>query len=289
MIYSRRMWMLANMSVRLFVTTMNVGAQVIGTNARRAFSAFIAMAGLLVSAQALALPILFSNYGPGIGFDPLVGITVAGANFAGGGTDSANFFDTPVGAPVVLDAVEIPVTLIKGPNELIVALMSNAAGSRPDQQAGVPGSIIESWELSGAVPFSAAPIDVASTGHTLLQPDTRYWLALFAGHPDSLISWSTPSATDIFRASQRARLKRRFGVAQRVRSCGVSNFRCPHSRAQHCRITCNWVGRPCYPRRGEVWQNSSSPTHRRIFSVVAGIVEPIQYLSPAYLSSWRFL
>jgi hypothetical protein len=194
-----------------------------------AYRVFIAMVLVTMSAQAPALPIIFSNYGPGVGFDPNGGIFVSGETSTHLGSffgliDGAAYFDTPAGVPAILDAVEVPLSLIDGANEFVVAVMSNAAGSRADQQKGVPGSIIESWDLSGVLAFPpAASILIQSTAHPLLQAETRYWLALFAGQPNSMIGWSAPSASDIFRTSTRS--PRLSGHSDWYNTAGSAAFR----------------------------------------------------------------
>jgi hypothetical protein len=135
--------------------------------------------GTLVATHARA-SVIFSNLGPGdslaspgigIGFIPFTSTF----NYAG-------IAFTPAGQSYTLDSLALPLELISGPNVADIFLTSSAGG--------LPGSVLESFHLTGALTSGAnSLVTVGSTNHPLLSAGSQYWIVA-AGGPASFVTWA---------------------------------------------------------------------------------------------------
>ena len=143
----------------------------------------IAIVGVLASVTADAAradQIVFSNFGPGMTFNTVTGVTVSGSNVVGGQVVAQAF--TPSG-DFTFSSAQLAMGIIGGPNILQVVLMTSSGG--------FPGAILETITLSNAVaPFTSAGIVLAnSTLHPVLESGTQYWLVAFAPEADTNMGW----------------------------------------------------------------------------------------------------
>jgi hypothetical protein len=135
--------------------------------------------GTLVATHARA-SVIFSNLGPGdslaspgigIGFIPFTSTF----NYAG-------IAFTPAGQSYTLDSLELPLELISGPNVADIFVTSNAGG--------LPGSLLESFHLTGALTSGTnSLVTIDSTNHPLLSAGSQYWIVA-AGGPGSFVTWA---------------------------------------------------------------------------------------------------
>jgi hypothetical protein len=145
------------------------------SRARALFTALI----LLAATHARA-SIVFSNLGPGNSLtSPGIGIGfitfTSTFNYAG-----LEF--TPTGQSYTLDSIQLPLQLISGPNIADIFLTSNAGG--------LPGAILESFQISGALTSGGnSLVTIASTSHPLLSAGSQYWVVA-AGGPSSFVTWA---------------------------------------------------------------------------------------------------
>jgi hypothetical protein len=141
---------------------------------RRYGTAIAVLASLLCFSAAQGAPVvLFNTFGPGDTYQN--GGDGLGTVSPGHDHDLADQFQFSGAASYRLAAIELGATLWEGANILDVWLMSDVAG--------LPGTIIESFALTGAMgPFGviSPPVVATSVLHPLLVPNTPYWVALSA-------------------------------------------------------------------------------------------------------------
>jgi hypothetical protein len=95
------------------------------------------------------------------------------------------------------DKLELPMTfLFSGSSSVIVNLMSDAGGH--------PGTILESFAVSGAPLFPSSAIEtLTSTTHTPLKKGTKYWVVVAPAEEDTAVGWMMKSSARICRLNQR--------------------------------------------------------------------------------------
>lgn len=117
--------------------------------------------------------VLFNTFGPGDTYQN--GGVSFGTVAPGYDYDLGDQFQFSGPVSYRLAAIEVGATLFEGSNILDVWLMSDVGG--------LPGTIIESFTLTGAMgPFGVIqpPVVATSVLHPVLTPDTPYWIALSA-------------------------------------------------------------------------------------------------------------
>jgi PEP-CTERM motif len=137
---------------------------------------------LFIASEARADTVVFSNFGPGMTFNPNAGLTTSGSNIIFGAVTPAQAF-TP-SETVTFSSAQLAMGIINGPNILQVVLMTSSGG--------LPGNVIESITLTDAVlPFSPSGIVVANSAlHPVLTSGTQYWLVPFGPDPNNLMGWN---------------------------------------------------------------------------------------------------
>jgi hypothetical protein len=136
--------------------------------------------GLAAAAEARADAIVFSNFGPGMTFNTVTGITISGSNVVGGQVVAQAF--TP-SAGFTFSSAQLAMGILGGPNILQVVLMTSSGG--------FPGIILETITLTNAVaPFTSAGIVLANSDlHPVLNSGMQYWLVAFAPEDDTNMGW----------------------------------------------------------------------------------------------------
>lgn len=141
--------------------------------------ALLLMAGLLGGCCRQA----FNNFGPDQSYSLSGNWRVQGNAAAGRYEATANAFICPRSGH--LCRISLAVSFISGSNSLDVRLMTDA-GNRPD-------TILESWHFSEQMPPLGAqsfPLEADSVKRPTLQLNTRYWLAVLPGAPDTKAGWN---------------------------------------------------------------------------------------------------
>ena len=119
---------------------------------------------------------IYSNLGPGTGYDPSWGGTLGG--FVGANQGLAFQFSFAGPQSYLLDSVGLAVGWVTGENQLNVSVMTDAAG--------LPGAVLESFSFTDQLGSfgNANPLLVGtSIAHPLLTPGTNYWLVATAPDP----------------------------------------------------------------------------------------------------------
>jgi hypothetical protein len=135
---------------------------------------------LLLSATPARASIVFSNLGPGNSLrSPGIGIGfitfTSTFNYAG-------LAFTPTDQSYTLDSIQLPLQLISGPNIADIFLTSDVGG--------LPGSIIESFQIAGALTSGGnLLVTLISTSRPLLSAGSQYWVVA-AGGPSSFVTWA---------------------------------------------------------------------------------------------------
>lgn len=140
---------------------------------------------LFVAAGQAGATVIFSNFGPGLGYDPGLGGTLGG--FAWPNSAIANQFSFAGPQSYLLDSVELPVGWVTGANQVNVSVMTDAAGG--------PGAVLESFSFTnqmGQFGFVNPLLVGTSVVHPLLMPGTNYWLAASAPDP-TWAAWNKAS------------------------------------------------------------------------------------------------
>jgi hypothetical protein len=140
---------------------------------------------LVIAAGQAGASVIFSTFGPGLGYDPSVGGTLGG--FAWPNSAIANQFSFAGPQSYLLDSVELPVGWVTGDNQVNVSVMTDAAG--------LPGAVLESFSFTGQMGqfgFVNPLLVGTSVVHPLLTPGTNYWLAAFAPDP-TWAAWNKAS------------------------------------------------------------------------------------------------
>jgi hypothetical protein len=92
-------------------------------------------------------------------------------------------FTVPEGSNFVFTDAVVPLQLLAGANEVLVSLLSDAGG--------IPGSVIESIDVQGAIPTNAAGLVTATSAlNPTLTAGTSYWLVLSTPAANTLVFWS---------------------------------------------------------------------------------------------------
>jgi len=115
---------------------------------------------------------IYSNLGPGDTYDTLVH-GIMGPPW--GGISYAIPLSFTASGDLILEQVEVAVSLKEGDNQINVAIMTDVGN--------LPGAVIESWSLVGAMGlFGTNPPLVVATSvvQPALSPGTQYWLAVSA-------------------------------------------------------------------------------------------------------------
>src|SRR5271157_4612032 len=137
---------------------------------------------LLAGVGQVRADIIFSDLGPGDSYKGSFGYVV----------DSSDAVSTPFTPTVtsVLSEVELAMgTNFGGGNQVIVQLQNDNAGS--------PGSIIESYSISVLPTFGGSSSDHLSVAFSSLDPTltagTQYWLSVLPAVPSTLVNWNVNS------------------------------------------------------------------------------------------------
>jgi hypothetical protein len=129
----------------------------------------IALIALFCRTSAEASTIVFSNLGPGNSYNGSGAYVISGSTTIFGDLDQGSQFVPS--QTVTLDSIEAALTYDRGPNAMELWLMSD--------DAGVPGSILESFSFTNLPPFDSTSTALAvgtSASHPLLMAGTQYWV-----------------------------------------------------------------------------------------------------------------
>jgi hypothetical protein len=143
----------------------------------------------LVSSSAFADDVIFSNLGPGNSYNESSWLFFGPSNslFGGQQRSLAESFTTSDSAN--LTQVLLPLTYLSGTNSANIYLESNSNG--------LPGTILESWSVSGMSNGAAGTLeDLSSTG-LLLDANTTYWAVVAPGASDTVAGWLVNNTGDI--------------------------------------------------------------------------------------------
>ena len=151
---------------------------------RRVFKCLSALACVwLCGVNRAAGDVLFSNFGPGMAFNPSIGIIIVGVPTPLGTFQSVAEQFTPV-ATAFFKSAELPLYLNAGPG-VTVLLQADSNG--------VPGRILEQLYVT-AVPPTPTVITVRSFLRPQLRGGTPYWLTVVG--PGALAGWNLNSIGD---------------------------------------------------------------------------------------------
>jgi hypothetical protein len=142
------------------------------------------------AAAADATPVVvYSNFGPGKTFNPIVsaGWAINGFTNPQTGQQAISQRFTPSSNGRFLSA-EVVVLVIFGPPSMRVVLQADANG--------LPGQVLEDIPLQGLQQF-ATLITAASTVRPSLRMGTPYWLTVIAGDVGVIGGWNTNSIGDV--------------------------------------------------------------------------------------------
>lgn len=130
----------------------------------------------------------YNSFGPNFAHNPEVGCVFTGNSTPHGQTMACA---TPfqLSYPVYVDKIVLPLALIGGANSFQAALHAD--------QGGLPGTVLETWTLNGAMqpaaylptPIPSYLVFLNSTTIPLLQPNVQYWISIQAGGSDTWASW----------------------------------------------------------------------------------------------------
>jgi hypothetical protein len=137
---------------------------------------------LAVLAFPAEADIIFSNFGPGQTYEG-TSYTVQTSVYV-----AAPF--VPAGHDYTLSQIDLPLGRSGGLDSLTVELTADSSDS--------PGTILESWVLSGLGPFpnTDPPLSASSVLHPLLHQNTRYWLVALATDPSTIAAWNLNVTVD---------------------------------------------------------------------------------------------
>jgi len=137
---------------------------------------------LVAARETRADEIIFSNFGPGMTFNPNTSWNVSGIYYGGrvvaqSFTPSANF---------AFSNAKLPMGILYGPNILQVVLMTSSGPSQ------YPGLIIETVTITNAVPPIQLPgIIVANSAlHPMLNAGVQYWIVAYAPDDNTFMGWN---------------------------------------------------------------------------------------------------
>jgi hypothetical protein len=140
----------------------------------------IVLTSLIVLALAITSPsaraeVIFNNFGPGDTYDVTNGWEVSSDQLV------AMFFDTPGSSDYLFDGFDVTLFRMDGTDLFTVDLMTDAGG--------LPGSVIETFDISGTTDVPAIQ-SVASVLHPTLNKGDRYWLVVSPGDATTVGGWS---------------------------------------------------------------------------------------------------
>jgi hypothetical protein len=155
-----------------------------------AISAVLVVALVLISAPSNATIItMFDNFDVGDSYNGAGGVNAhwvvdyLSLGLGDSDQDVAMAF-TAAGAGYSIVTIELALGLNSGANELDISVHEDAGG--------LPGTVLETWHLTGAIPaFGGVNPPVAVNSSTLsLTAGTQYWVSISATGPnESTISW----------------------------------------------------------------------------------------------------
>jgi hypothetical protein len=150
------------------------------TTAVHGMAFVVLMVGL--SGQARAGTV-FSNLGPGDSYQMNEGVGIYSLT----SSQSIGYPFTPAGTFTFLEA-ELALSLLGGPNSVIVQLRTD--------NAGLPGSILESFTINGQMPpfgaFGSDHLVVAnSVLHSKLDAGIQYWITAIPGTTSVDAAWNS--------------------------------------------------------------------------------------------------
>jgi hypothetical protein len=135
-----------------------------------------------VAGQAKA-GIIYTNLGPGGAFNS------SGDRSIGGGEVIAMQFTVPAGPNYKFTSAIAALGLLEGTNEILMSLET-------DSGARVPGVILESIDIKGAMGPSGSLVAANSVLNPLLLAGTPYWLVVSAPASGTIAFWNFNSTGD---------------------------------------------------------------------------------------------
>ncbi|MCE5325711.1 MAG: PEP-CTERM sorting domain-containing protein [Planctomycetaceae bacterium] len=146
----------------------------------RLVACILAVAVSSVSAFG-ATQVIYSSFGPGDSFSNDGAAGIGGTASFRGFQSVANAF-TVSGGDFQLGKIEVATVWDSGTNSLVVSVAAD--------NAGIPGTTIESFSLSGLMTGEPGSIvSMTSTLHPLLSNGSSYWVVLEAGAEDASAAW----------------------------------------------------------------------------------------------------
>jgi PEP-CTERM motif len=145
----------------------------------------VALAPLLTGAAGPArADVIFSNFGPDDSFNHGQARGVVGPMVPIGNPRSTAMPFTPE-FTAFFDMAELPLALVfLSPNLVTVQVRANDPTG-----GGIPGAILEEFQLTNLPVVSPQIFQVVSTLHPLLEAEETYWLAAIAGTPTTWGAW----------------------------------------------------------------------------------------------------
>ncbi len=151
-----------------------------------AATAILLLVPTLANAQSYTM---FDNFDTGDAYDPNAGAGIHWINdylslgLGASDQDYAQAF-TASGSGYNILSIELALSRYSGENEVDISLLADAAG--------LPGAVLQTWHLSGALPVfpsNNAPVAVSTTS-LVLTDGVQYWVAVSTPGPlDSEIIW----------------------------------------------------------------------------------------------------
>jgi hypothetical protein len=132
--------------------------------------------GGVAARPARADTVIYSNFGPGNGYDPNSYFMVNSSQYLG------FEFTTPKGASQRVTEIEIAAALTAQPNFITLSLVAD--------DNGTPGFGIQDYPLSDALPpLPGSVITFTASTEPVLAPDTRYWIVVTMQGFDAESEW----------------------------------------------------------------------------------------------------
>ena len=143
---------------------------------------------LLLAAATASAETIFSQFGPSPYFQAGTGLGVNGSDVDPScltpgvvcEQDAASQFQPLITSP--LASIDIALLWLSGTDSFIVDLAAD--------NAGLPGSVLESFTVTGIPSGGGTIITLDSTLHPLLSSGAQYWLEVFPGNPSLGGGWN---------------------------------------------------------------------------------------------------